>query len=1561
MTSSTSTRSTFSGLSECCLSEAGSSGLQNRSGIDESQEECPKCAAMRLNAIIAEEALASLSGQFKNLQKELKKTEQVSKINEEQAKYIDERRSKLEKLEAERTALYADYENLRISHDSLKRQYDEVVATARRNQRLVEESVKYHETCKVAMENLMAEKEARQELLSKYLKSVEAAAKINDSMKQLEKKCIQLQAANEKLEPFKYHCPPLLRLLLEFGEIIENNGLMTKSLQKRLAKYKDSNDLRDYLLRKTRRMKNASESSAKTIEGSSDDDELAKGVEDLLLTSNTPHLKSPKKGVSPNKEIKNFVDGEGIINSTNSTKEILSVKTVDKDHDFLKKQSKNVEAVRIPIQKSRFKSNIYEEKTLRERQLELIERQKKKLLHIEVEKVTFDSDVDVCTASNSASSFTKNSKEFIKRDKEQHENGLQNIFGDVLCENKPKFTDAKENGRLSKAVDQNSERKHFCSNERLSTWLSFTRLEPLLPKLNKPKFLDTEVSRLASQHISDDGMDNLFGPLSPMSSRRASWSSTESCAVLESSIGSRSLVSCAADAVLAPEEISCFAGLSSHVSDSNCLTKCPLEASTTSISMSFDICSETASATVTLIRYERMITKDDAFFSIRLSEQETIPAKIHSHRNIYEKEGDAECLQNLKVSDSSEQASVPIDSKYGLILRTENEYKSLGIRFGLPKLPRPVIDKLTNIKGKELEENRDSLIQRPESAEIVPEKITFNKKGFTKEENLVRLPADKVRTVASKVIQEEQESGKCTTNSVFEEQLVRRSTRRREQVRIYSCSSEDSEKLVLDAEESNSVQDDVTIKATEQEGVSATRNVLGDQILSNDVAGRMAEIVGNGNLGSWKKSHRKNSSEDDEQNSKKYEAVIIKKPSDQFAHKNQNNSRLVTARIQSERLKNDSSSVATTDTESSPKNIPVKKSEKLCLTPKILQVVCEIRKQEPTEGEFNKVEDEQENVGEVMVPRQELNTPAIHCERESMIEDREVVSKSKPSRVRLIGKELMDLDDDDNRLEIVTDDVALSVNTRSTPDGSSVSNSYDESKKSTKTTVAVKKSISAVKSEMYKKMQKRLAIQTSCMKELGRLQIRKHPMENTIIPTVSKLKKVERKPVVMQRKRRAVMLPLRREVMKRAKNIEASPFQHSAALIGVSSAKVSVGSDEAAVMCLFDQALSESNYNDKLLEIVQKFQASTISAISCEKLAEYCVKFISKLDVGNMWHSVVLAVRYWSNNQKGHYGNGKILELHQVASSKERNFIEVLHQLSGEEHWSDDGSNDETLVLVKNFLKHLIERDSSDRVVPMVCYAVAIVPKIVDELLLDGNEQYEPMRRVMSVHLASRDELFTIFNKVIMSRLLNKTTYSATCVRKLDADNFHDWFAESINMVITDTNGLDLDSMEMSPRLSSAVLQCCALFSIAPKRLIPDKEALVFPVLNECVRMISHRFENEGKERDEIFVDTTQLQSLSQDLLVKTILRLILFGRLIASLVRSSECCLLPQLAKLVEEVHKFREFTRIKFEQEGGTIENRLLYFGLNDWLRVVKPFTTYLHSAFQTEKTESVATPIV
>lgn len=49
-----------------------------------------------------------------------------------------------------------------------------------------------------------------------------------------------------------------------------------------------------------------------------------------------------------------------------------------------------------------------------------------------------------------------------------------------------------------------------------------------------------------------------------------------------------------------------------------------------------------------------------------------------------------------------------------------------------------------------------------------------------------------------------------------------------------------------------------------------------------------------------------------------------------------------------------------------------------------------------------------------------------------------------------------------------------------------------------------------------------------------------------------------------------------------------------------------------------------------------------------------------------------------------------------------------------------------------------------------------------------------------------------------MSRLLNNNTYSDTCLQKLNADSFHRWFAESVNNILIDIRGLDLETMEVS-------------------------------------------------------------------------------------------------------------------------------------------------------------------
>ncbi|VDM18802.1 unnamed protein product [Wuchereria bancrofti] len=1580
MTSSTSTRSTFSGISEGWLSEAGSSRLQNRNSAEESQEDCPKCAAMRLNTVIAEEALASLSGQFKNLQKELKKTEQISKINEEQAKYIDERRSKLEKLEAEHTSLYAEYENLRITHDSLKRQYDEVVATARRNQRLIEESVKYHETCKVAVENLMAEKEARQELLAKYLKSVEAAAKINDSMKQLEKKCVQLQAMNEKLEPFRYHCPAMLRLLLEFGEIIENNGLMTKSLQRRLARYKDKDDLREYLLRKSRRLTNLSESSTKTIEESSDDDELAKDVEHLLLTTGSPpHLRSPKKSVSRKEELRNDEKTNDYL--TNPVKETSNIGAVEKE-SFLRKQLENVEDLHMSFPRFQFNSDIHmeEAKTICKRQLKLTEKQKK------VEKKKVDDAVSICFPSTSSFSLAKKNKQLVEKDVQKSEDGLQKNIVRDMCENNSKIEKDKNIPEVevgfNSIVYQNNEEKQVCrSTERLSTWLSFVHLDPLLPELNRPTFLDNE-TELSKQHGSDDFMNNLFGSSSPStSSRRTSVSSTEGCIIPKNKTGLRSELNCSADAVLTTEETNFFAEPLSLSLVSSSSIYSPVTASIIPVSEAFEdsgpLCCASASIMETGTNDERPGNefienhRDETPF-VEIPFVEALVPTVRQR------------LRPRTIDSRSEKTSQRKRSGFN----SPNGNESFRIRVASPKLPK-VITESSSTKQDELDENQGSRMQSSGSEKMISGRAVFGGKICSENDgNLVRLSEGKVESVLKmltiknaelKTIQNELKLERCVGNPVSQEQPLH--STRMKQLRIDCFSPKDIQELSIDSKELISIQSDLKTEVVlmQQENASTKPGeAVGIRNDNNIAIHRLSEKDWNLNEIKSSKNNRKIL--------KGHEIPSTIKSGNQVGKK-KNNIHSLATRVQREiTLRNELENTEIA-VESLSKNDQNRESKKLTIIQNN-QVTSESRKRKLAKNECSNTEDEWKDGDQTMASLQKSKMIETNHEKEPVSEDNKCTMKSTTLNIKSLRTELSDDDvDDGNRLEIAADDVELShLNIENASAKIHVSNNCDKSEKTKRTTVATKKSVSIVRSEMYKKMHRRLAVQTSCMKEIRRVQGRKF-VENKAISTLSTSKKIER-PNISQRRRAAMMLPTERDELKKAKNVGLPVTQHGVSRGSVSSTKVANGSDDAAVMCLFDQAISESNYNDKLLEIIQKFQTPAISVISCEKLAECCVKFISKLDVGNMWHSVVLAVSYWSGKQRYGCTIGEVLELHQVASSKERNFIEVLHQLSGEVHWNDvvlfflwkmivsvmkarpvsaaqhglsircvllctrillqDGSNNEVLRKVTNLLQHLIERDSPDRVVPMMCYSIAIVPEIVDKLLLEENEQYEPVRRVMSVHLASRDELFTIFNKVIMSRLLNKNTYSTTCLQKLNIDGFQHWFTESINVIITDINGLNLESMELSPRLSAAMMTCYALFSLATNRLVPDKEAVVFPVLNECVQIISDHFESEKKEGNEMFADTTGLQLLSDDTLVKTVLRLLLFGRLITSFVRSTDCCILSEIANLVEEIHRLREFTRLKLEQRGRTASDRLLYFGLNDWLRIVKPWTNFLPADF-------------
>ncbi|VDM99343.1 unnamed protein product [Thelazia callipaeda] len=168
---------------------------------------------------------------------------------------------------------------------------------------------------------------------------------------------------------------------------------------------------------------------------------------------------------------------------------------------------------------------------------------------------------------------------------------------------------------------------------------------------------------------------------------------------------------------------------------------------------------------------------------------------------------------------------------------------------------------------------------------------------------------------------------------------------------------------------------------------------------------------------------------------------------------------------------------------------------------------------------------------------------------------------------------------------------------------------------------------------------------------------------------------------------------------------------------------------------------------------------------------------------------------------------------------------------------------------VRCLLCCLIERGPSDRVVAMMCYAVVIVPEIVDQLLLEKNEHYEPIRSVMSVHLASGEEMFTTFNKVIMSRLLNKTAYSTTCLQKINSESFINCFHQAVSIATEDISVLNVESFQLNSKFSSAVVTCYALLNSAASRLVSNKESLVLPKLEECIQLISRYFESDEKAR----------------------------------------------------------------------------------------------------------------
>ncbi|VDO40482.1 unnamed protein product [Onchocerca flexuosa] len=672
------------------------------------------------------------------------------------------------------------------------------------------------------------------------------------------------------------------------------------------------------------------------------------------------------------------------------------------------------------------------------------------------------------------------------------------------------------------AVDRSNEDKQVCeNNERLSTWLSLTHLDPLLPYLSRPTFLDAGISELSKQHGSDDYIENLFGPLSPsISSRRTSVSSTEGCIVAQNKTNSRPEMSDTADAILTAEEMSFLTESLSLPPVPENSTNFSMKVSTISTSGVFENSGSLCSIPTSTMEAVATVHGKPAVSFIKRLSYETI--NPHFLQN-------SESVQNLKTSNKNKKilsaeanvttagqilrSTITTDSKCIVTLRSQrkrsgsnpqNRDESLGIRVDSPKLPK-IIVKSIDTEEDELEKNQDSMMQQSGSAKAVSGRSVFNEKMYLeKKENLVRLSEDKVKSVLEMIRNksadlktfQEQKFGKYIGNPVSQEQPLRRSVKRK-QVRTDSWSSEDNQELMTNTRELSNVQSDLAAEVvilTQQENVNKRSDKTpGDPILNDNSAKlSMSEKEVLDSSVSWNKSDEEESLKDYRENSKKCGILSTIKSGNEVADEKQNNTQSSASFVQQKILRNGLEN-AEFAVESSSKNVQIREPEKLAAIGNNRQIASEVKKRKLTKKGASNTEDKCEDANQTTTHPHESKMTDIYHGKDPVNEDNEKMNKSMTSNIKLLGIELSHLDDDDdNRLEIITDDVGTSsLNTENGSGENCVLNNCSGSEKAKTAAVMSKKSINTVKSEMYKKMQKRLAIQTSCMKELGRVQVHK--------------------------------------------------------------------------------------------------------------------------------------------------------------------------------------------------------------------------------------------------------------------------------------------------------------------------------------------------------------------------------------------------------------------------------------------------------------------------------------
>lgn len=366
-------------------------------------------------------------------------------------------------------------------------------------------------------------------------------------------------------------------------------------------------------------------------------------------------------------------------------------------------------------------------------------------------------------------------------------------------------------------------------------------------------------------------------------------------------------------------------------------------------------------------------------------------------------------LQNLKVTDSNDEVlsvdeqvlvkqiskyTATTDSKCVRTLRSQRkriafdtEDKNLEIGVGYPKFPKAIKINFNDTE-EELEENQGSRTQWSTNEKVISGRISSSKICLEKDESLVRLSEKKVgnflemlkiKTAELKVIENNQKIGNCNRSPLLQKQSLRPSESRK-QVRIDSSSSENSQELKIDTDESMSAQGDqrtgVVLAQCENMNMKSDE-AEGNQILTdgNTAVHEFSEKETWKYLASCGKLIERMSSEDNTENSKKYEISNTANSENQVAVWKRSNTSSPTVRIKPEKtLKyrlEDAETVA-----GSLKNVRERKFDEKDLICKNRQT-GEEKKQKLIE-EVSNVESEWEGIGQTTASLQKSKMVGIH-------------------------------------------------------------------------------------------------------------------------------------------------------------------------------------------------------------------------------------------------------------------------------------------------------------------------------------------------------------------------------------------------------------------------------------------------------------------------------------------------------------------------------------------------------------------------------------------------------